>query len=371
MKKGIERLGHIVVSMGILALTLSGCYFVDGSMNMEDADGDLRIEFDLKQGVETALFNPEENAREYVISRFGSPWRYVSTSESFPYTVVEFGQSARVTKNGVAHRFKDKHGNEISVVWADTEYRMEFRVSLMEPFENSNLDPQVTFGWIAPEGWRTNIRSSGNGSAIVGQNSVAWYGETGDDVVVIGLQPPQVRMLPAPEPEAEEEQPDPAPEEEANVPAPGNEASPQPAPQQQEESPLTGQEEGENETTTETTETGETLPDTSESSTSELIGTEGVAVTTVSGEPGLVDIDSEFFPAIAINNEEIRAGSEIRVIGVFTEGVLVEPLNPQESGFNLWFVGGIVGAIVLVMAGIGLLVLRKKASAQQEQASEN
>ncbi len=148
MKKSITRLGQIVASMGILALTLTGCYFVDGSMNMEDADGDLRIEFDLKQGVETALFDPEESAREYVLSRFGSPWRYVSTSESFPYTVVEFGQSARVTKNGVAHRFKDKHGNEISVVWADTEYRMEFRVSLMEPFDNSNLDPKLlSAGW--------------------------------------------------------------------------------------------------------------------------------------------------------------------------------------------------------------------------------
>ncbi len=76
-----------------------------------------------------------------------------------------------------------------------------------------------------------------------------------------------------------------------------------------------------------------------------------MAATNISGQPGLVDIDSKFFPAIAINNEEIRAGAEIRVIGVFTEGVLVEPLSPQESGSNLWAVGGILGAIILVIGG--------------------
>ncbi len=48
-----------------------------------------------------------------------------------------------------------------------------------------------------------------------------------------------------------------------------------------------------------------------------------MAATNISGQPGLVDIDSEFFPAIAINDEEIRAGTEIRVIGVFTEEYLL------------------------------------------------
>jgi len=377
MKKRITRLSQIIASMSIMALTLTGCYFVDGSMNMADADGDLRIEFDLTQGVETALFDSDENAREYVMSRYGSPWRYSTALDLVPFTIANFGQSARVTKNGVAHRFKDKHGNEISVVWADTEYRMEFRVTLPENVSEV-VDPQVTLDWNVPQGWVASIRSSGNGSAIVTQNSVAWYGATGNDVVVIGLQPPQVRRLATPLPETEEEQPGQEPEqvqpgqepeqvqpgqesaEEANVLNPGNEASPQP-----------GQEEGEKEVSSEDSESGELLPEESEASPSDLLGSSGVAATKISGEPGLVEIGSEFFPAIALNNDEIRAGTEIRVIGVFTDGVLVEPLNPQESGFNLWAVGGIFGAIVLIMAGIVLLVLRKKGSAQQENASSN
>ena len=103
----------------------------------------------------------------------------------------------------------------------------------------------------------------------------------------------------------------------------------------------------------------------------DIIGQEGRTTTEVSGAPGLVTIDSQLFPAIAMNNQVIPAGSEVAVIGVFTDGLIVEPLTSVESPSFGWLLGGSMTALAAIAAVVfAALRTRQKNAAPKPEPTE-
>lgn len=360
----------------VAALTLSGCYFVDGTVRMSERDGDLVVDVTVVQGVETDIFADPEDAFDYLIQRYSGPgWGYLGTDTTAPFTYVTMGNSARVDNTqGSTGSIRDGNGSNIYIVYTEAsgqpEFQVVFNMDLPTPPNGSDIEQQVTFGLVPPTGW-TMQRMAGGGDAIMTESSVAWYGVGG------GQQPSAIfRLFPPYTPPPETGEPvaaDPA------EPAPAEEAEPAPAPSAEEEAaaqPLdTGEASGESNSATEETTSGEEsataespdgddrdgLTESTEQASTDIIGQEGRTTTEVSGAPGLVNIDSQLFPAIALNNQIIPAGSQVSVIGVFTDGVIVEPLTSLNSPSFGWLLGGSLTALG-VMAAVVFAILRKKQS---------
>lgn len=371
-KKTLKSLRALVVA-GFAVLTLSGCYFVDGTVRMSERDGDLIADVTVVQGVETDIFSTPEDAFDYLIQRYSGPgWGYLGTGTTAPFTYVTMGNSARVDNTqGSTGSIRDGNGSNIYIVYTEASGRPEFQVvfnmDLPTPPDGSDIEQQVTFGLVPPAGWAMQ-RMAGGGDAIMTESSVAWYGVGG------GQQPSAIfRLFPpyTPPPEtgdpvaAEPAEPTPAPsEEQPAAPSDSGGAAAESNSTSEEES-SSGEESAaaENPGSDELDEFAESVKQPS----TDIIGQEGRTTTEVSGAPGLVKIDSQLFPAIAMNNQVIPAGSEVAVIGVFNDGVIVEALTSVNTpGFGS-LLGGSLTALAAIAAVVLAVLLRKK---QKDKAPE-
>lgn len=371
-RRTLKSLSAFVVA-GLAALTLSGCYFVDGTVRMTERDGDLIVDVQVTQGVETDLFATSEDAHDYLIQRYSSPdWGYGGTGDSYPFTYIKMRKSVRVESepDALVKIIYDSNSagirSNINIQYVDDgnllpHYVIRFNMNLPTPPEGSDVEPQVTFGLIPPAGW-TLEHDPAAGDAIVSESTVAWYGVGGGEQLT-----ELFRLFPI------------APvvgEPVASEPAPTEEAEPSPAPSEEgpaEPSVTGGAPAGPSATAEEETSSGgasaasenpssvdlEGLAGFTDQASTEIIGQEGRTTTEVSGAPGLVKIDSQLFPAIAMNNQVIPAGSEVAVIGVFTDGVIVEPLTSVNSPGFSWLLGGSLTALAAI-AAVVFAVLRKK-----------
>ena len=386
-RRATKKSFRTLVVVGFAALILSGCYFVDGTVRMSERDGDLIVDVQVTQGVETDLFATSEDAYDYLIQRYSAPdWGYGGTAEAFPFTTVTMRKSVRVeSEHNSLKIIQDSNTNSISsnivVRYVDDgeslpHYVIGFNMNLPTPPEGSDVEQQVTFGLIPPAGW-TLDHSPAAGDAIISESTVAWYGIGGGQQFT-----EYFRLFPIAPVVGEAVAVEPA------EPAPVEEADPTPAPSEEqpaEPSDTGGAPAEPNSTTEEESSSGEAsaaaeIPDSdeldglvesAEQASTDIIGLEGRTTTEVSGAPGLVTIDSQLFPAIAMNNQVIPAGSEVAVIGVFTDGLIVEPLTSVESPSFGWLLGGSMTALAAIAAVVfAVLRTRQKNTAPKPEPTE-
>ncbi len=71
----------------------------------------------------------------------------------------------------------------------------------------------------------------------------------------------------------------------------------------------------------------------------------------------------KILPAIAVGNKVIPAGTEVRIVGTFSQGVLVEQSDEETSGAFVWMWIGALALAAGIGTGIFLMIRRPKAPA--------
>lgn len=358
-----------LVAIVPLVWTLSACYFFEGSVSFYDGDpGEATVRVGLAQGTETDLFASPTDALDFVNERFGGEWTTSNERFTGPWASVMFDQSQSTPAT-----FRDVSGNSIRVTYLSEdegpdgrpEYVLTFSLDFPTPPEGSDA-PTFGGGFAveAPPGWNGKIRQRGSastsgfdgsaGGGVLG--TVSWLEVTGDSSTIIALQPPYTPPAPEPEPVAEPEAVAPAPSE---SPAPTTEPSDESSVEREEEveeAPGAG-ETADDESATEAEDTA-----TAQEDLVALEGSVGMATTEVSDTPGFVKIGDEVIPAMAVGNAVIAAGSDVRVVGVFSGGLLVESVESSDPAGMAWAIAGSVAGLAVVGTGIFLVIRRNRHS---------
>lgn len=312
------------------------------------------------QGVETDLFHTPTDALDFVNNRFGTEGERWEESFTDDFAVVGLRSVATTPAS-----FSDLVGNDIAVDFVAKEaspdlvpeYLITITLEFPEIPAGSDVQASSGFRILGPPFSDLVVRQAG-GAQISGDDSdwtVLWEEPVaGAATTILALQP-----LYAP-PEADTRAGDPQPIEPDNP-----EVSPQEieevdsaARRSEEELSLLGDERVELQD-----DDRPRLP--LSAGGQDLSGQVGRATTAISGDPGLIQIGSELVQAVSLNNELILAGSRVRVIGTFSEGVLVERIEASDTSAAGWIIGGALIGIALMGSGLIILRLRKNSAAAE------
>jgi len=377
--RGIEskRFLRFLASAVLLALavpSLTGCYAFEGVIKItETGINEASVEVDIFQGVESNLFNTPTDALDFVNTRFGAEWE--SSEEFFTPDFAVVGLNAVETTPA---SFADLVGNEITIDFVPKEVSPDFvaeyliTITLEFPEIPAGSDVQASGGFriVGPPFSDLVVRQAGGAqiSSFDSDWTVLWNDPVaGVATTILALQP-----LYAPS-EADTRAGDPQPIE------PDDSRAGDPQLIEPDDSEVSSQEIDEEDSAPSRSEEELSLlgDERVESGTDDrprlpltaggqdLSGQVGRATTAISGDPGLIQIGSELVQAVSLNNELIPAGSRVRVIGAFSEGVLVERIETSDRSGAGWIIGGALIGIAVVGSGLIILRLRKNSVAAE------
>ena len=364
--RGIEskRFLRFLASAVLLALavpSLTGCYAFEGVIKItETGINEASVEVDIFQGVESNLFNTPTDALDFVNTRFGAEWE--SSEEFFTPDFAVVGLNAVETTPA---SFADLVGNEITIDFVPKEVSPDFvaeyliTITLEFPEIPAGSDVQASGGFriVGPPFSDLVVRQAGGAqiSSFDSDWTVLWNDPVaGVATTILALQPlyaPSEADTRAGDPQLIE----PDDSEVSSQEIDEEDSAPS---RSEEELSLLGDERVES-----GADDRPRLPLTAGGQ--DLSGQVGRATTAISGDPGLIQIGSELVQAVSLNNELIPAGSRVRVIGAFSEGVLVERIETSDRSGAGWIIGGALIGIAVVGSGLIILRLRKNSVAAE------
>lgn len=365
----------LVPLMSLTAVALTGCYAVSIRTTVcNDVDA-AAVKTELFHGVTTELYDSATDAANAVRARYDqSAWTFFeATPRSTDYWNPQMFARAEMSEPAM---FSDSDNNRITAEWisfgeSETGYpywELNMRADTTAPVRPelaANLVWDVDFptAWEYQVGPESFMSVTTYGSTICGVDTTSLritFSEQGEISPTIRLLPPWAPPeSPAPDPESLNE-PEPDPVEREQVSPPEDATNP-PAEEPSEPEEFAGADEFSTGTPADEAaplEQSDLLLDAA--SLSDLEGKIGVATTEVSESVGLVEVDSQLLPAIALNNEVIAAGTEVRIVGTFSQGVLVEQADAESNVAFLWMWIGAIALAAGIGVGVFLMIRRSK-----------
>lgn len=369
------RTTALVSLMSLVAVALTGCYEVYVKTRVcEDVDA-AKVRTVVRHGVTNELYNSAADAQEAVKAWYDqSTWTFYGiqgAGNTADYWEPKLGARAEMSEPAL---FSDSNNNRITAEWisfdeSETGYpywELNMRADTTSPVRPelaANLTWAIFFPttWdyqVSPERFMSTTTNVSSGSCAVDTTYLQLtFAEQGEISPTVRLLPPWAPPeSPSPDPEpVNEPQPDPVESETASPP----EAATNPPTEELakpdesatgipvDEVPL--EEEG-----------SQPLE---EATPTDLEGKIGVATTEISESVGLVEVDSQLLPAIAVGNKVIPAGTEVRIVGTFSQGVLVEQSEEETSGAFVWMWIGALALAAGIGTGIFLMIRRPKVPA--------
>lgn len=380
MKKNLRTI-TLVPLMSLMAVALTGCYEVYVKTRVcEDVDA-AKVLTIVHHGVTNELYSSAADAQSAVRARYDqSTWSFYGlqgTGNTADYWVPKLGARAEMTEPAL---FSDSDNNRITAEWisfdeSETGYpywELNMRADTTSPVRPelaANLTWVVFFPttWdyqVSPERFMSATTSIFSGNCAVDTTGLELtFTEQGEISPTVRLLPPWAPPeSPSPDPEpVDEPQPDPVGSEPASPP---EDAANSPTEEPSESENIAGAGESATGAPADEIPLEEEANQPLEGATpTDFEGKIGVATTEISESVGLVEVDSQLLPAIAVGNKVIPAGTEVKIVGTFSQGVLVEQSDEETSGAFVWMWIGALALAAGIGTGIFLMIRRPKAPA--------
>lgn len=330
-----------------LVFALAGCYGVEGVISIgEDSGTGATVTIDMAQGVDMSLFDGDaDRARAYVSERFGDEWGKSSLPAGDIFAIMVLSQTLATPAT-----FSDEFGNTIKVTRGTAEQRPDGRpeytvsmsLELVEPVENTEF-VGVVFFLEYPIDWQLRVISDG-GATIVSDSPGREYlrfATPGEYKPLIVLFPP---WEPPPAEEAAEPQQIAEPEEEIQ----GEE----PPAAQPEDSGSGGLIDNRD------LEAAVAEAETTEEEELAVEGALAEAVTEITRDGGMVEVEGSRFPARSLAGI-IPAGATVEVLGIGESYLFVQEVDEPASNVGLWIVIGVLG-LLLIAAVMTIVITRNR-----------
>ena len=333
-----------------LVFALAGCYGVEGLISIgEDTGTGATVTIDMAQGVDMSLFDGDvDRARAYVSERFGNEWGKSTLPAGDIFAVMVLSQTLETPAS-----FSDEFGNTIEVTRGTAEQRPDGRpeytvsmsLELVEPVENTEF---VGVGFILeyPTDWQLRVISDGGAaitSAAPGRANLR-FATPGEYKPLIVLFPP---WEPPPAEEAAEPQQIAEPEEEI----------------QGEEPPAAEPEDSGSGGLIDNRDLDAAVAE-AETTEEEELAVEGAlaeAVTEITRDGGMVEVEGSRFPARSLTGI-IPAGATVEVLGIGESYLFVQEVEEPASSTGLWIVIGVLGLLLIGAIVAIVLVVRSRKS---------
>lgn len=326
---------------------LAGCYGVEGLISIgEDSGTGATVTIDMAQGVDMSLFDGDaDSARAYVSERFGDEWGKRSLPAEDIFATMVLSQTLATPAT-----FSDEFGNTIEVTRGTAEQRPDGRpeytvsmsLELVEPVENTEF---VGVGFILeyPTDWQLRVISDGGAaitSAAPGRANLR-FATPGEYKPLIVLFPP---WEPPPAEEAAEPQQIAGPEEQI----------------QGEEPPAAQPEDSGSGGLIDNRDLDAAVAE-AETTEEDELAVEGAlaeAVTEITRDGGMVEVEGSRFPARSLTGI-IPAGATVEVLGIGESYLFVQEVEEPASSIGLWIVIGVLG-LILIAAVMTIVIIRNR-----------
>jgi len=372
----------LVPLMSLIAVTLTGCYEVVVKTRVcEDVDA-APVRTTVFHGVSTEIYNSADDALTAVKARYDQSNWITEETQFHPGNTTDYWVPKLYAQKDRSEPalFSDSDNNRLTAEWVSfdesaTGYPywelnlMADTTSPVRPELASNFEWEVEF----PVTWDYQLSPERFMSATTSRT----FSQCEENTTLLRLTftqqgeiSPTIRLLPpwAP-PESPAQDPEPLnepqsdPVESQPVSPPEDDANP-PADEPSELEKSAGAEQSATVAPTDEAKSeDQDNPLLEAAPLSDLEGKIGVATTEISESVGLVEVDSQLLPAVAVGNTVIAAGTEVEIVGTFSQGVLVKQTDAEFSDGFVWMWIGALALAAGVGIGLFLIIRRPKSRA--------